>query len=87
MEDGKVEVRYDYFMELIEEKEVAERASIELDEILDCIFEGASLSYDNKSLYFQNSNLEGYLKVKEPIRYKNKLKELQEKEKKDEKEN
>lgn len=87
MEDGKVEVRYDYFMELIEEKEVAERASIELDEILDCIFEGASLSYDNKSLYFQDSDLEGYLKVKEPIRYKNKLKELQEKEKKNEKEN
>lgn len=87
MEDGKVEVRYDYFMELIEEKESAERASIELDEILDCIFEGASLSYDKKSLYFSDNDLEGYLKIKEPIKYKNKLKELQEKEKKDEKEN
>lgn len=87
MEDGKVEIKYYDFIALVEEKESAERASIELDEILDCIFEEASLSYDKKSLYFQYNDLDGYLKLKEPVRYKNKLKELQEKEEKDEKEN
>lgn len=83
MEDGKVEIKYYDFMELLEEKESAQRASIELDEILDCIFEEASLSYDKKELYFSNNSLEKYLKIKESCRYKNKLKELQDKEERD----
>ena len=81
MENGKVEIEYCDFMGLIEEKEESDRDSIELNEILDCIFEEASLSYDRQSLYFSNNTLEGYLKIKENVRYNKRLKELQEQKK------
>lgn len=81
MKDGKVEMNYCDFIDLIEEKEESDRDSVELNEILDCIFEEANLSYDKKSLYFNNNALEGYLKIKESHRYNKRLKELQEQEK------
>ena len=51
-ENGKVEMKLDYFMELLDEKKSSDIASDELDEILTILFDNARLSYNDTELYF-----------------------------------
>lgn len=77
MENGKVEMKLDDFMNLMYERESSNKASDELDDILTILFDNARLSYDDKSLYFDANNiLDGYLKGKEKCRYDARVKEL-----------
>jgi len=79
IENGKVEMKLDYFMELLDEKKSSDMASDELDEILTILFDNARLSYNDTELYFDvDSILNGYLKGKEKCRYNVILKKLQE---------
>lgn len=78
-ENGKVEMKLDYFMELLDEKKSSDMASDELDEILTMLFDNARLSYNDTELYFDvDSILNGYLKGRERCRYNAVLKKLQE---------
>lgn len=73
MENGKVEMKLDDFMDLLYEKESSDKASDELDEIL------TILNYNNTELYFDvDSILKGYLKGRERCRYNAVLKKLKE---------
>ena len=79
-ENGKVEMKLNYFMELLDEKKSSDMASDELDEILTILFDNARLSYNDTELYFDvDSILNGYLKGRERCRYNAVLKKLQEK--------
>ena len=87
MENEKIEMDVGHFINLMEDKEVSDKCSDELDELLDILFENTKLSYDSENLYFDinSSELTGYLKARERHRYIGRLKELQKEEK--EKEN
>jgi len=87
MENGKVEMKLEDFMELMEEKKSSDYASDELDEILTMLFDNARLSYDDKDLYFDADKLDGYLKGRERCRYYATLKKLQEEKTKKNQEN
>lgn len=79
MENGKVEMKLDDFMDLLSEKESSDKASDELDEILTILFDNARLNYNDTELYFDvDSILNGYLKGRERCRYNAVLKKLQE---------
>lgn len=82
MENGKVEMKLDDFMDLLFEKESSDKASDELDEldeILTILFDNARLNYNDTELYFDvDSILNGYLKGRERCRYNAVLKKLQE---------
>ncbi len=81
MEDEKIEMKVDRFMDLMEEKELSDKCCDELDELLNILFDNTKLNYDKTDLYFDvDSNISGYLKAKERERYICRLKELQEKE-------
>lgn len=88
MENGKVEMKLEDFMELMDERESSNHASDELDEILTMLFDSARLSYDDKTLYFDaDTLLNGYLKGRERNRYNATLKRLQEEKAQKSKEN
>lgn len=87
MENGKVEMKLEDFMELMDERESSNHASDELDEILTMLFDSARLSYSDDSLYFDADELNGYLKGKERCRYNSTLKKLQEEKAQKSKEN
>lgn len=79
MENGKVEMKLEDFMDLMEAKKTSDYESGELYEILTMLFDSARLSYDDKTLYFDaDTILNGYLKGREKNRYNATLKRLQE---------
>ena len=82
MENEKIEMDVERFINIMEDKEMSDKCSDELDELLDILFENARLGYDSKDLYFDvnSSELTGYLKGRERHRYLGKLTELQKKE-------
>lgn len=82
MENEKIEMNVERFINLMEDKEMSDKCSDELDELLDILFENTKLSYDSENLYFDvnSSELTGYLKARERHRYIGRLKELQKKE-------
>ena len=84
MEDGKVEMKLDDFMNLMYERESSNKASDELDEILTILFDNARLSYDDKTLLFDaDTILNGYLKGKERQLFDEKIKSLLEQKEKE----
>ena len=88
MENGKVEMKLEDFMELMEDKEIMSKEREELEEILTVLFDSARLSYDDKTLYFDvDTILNGYLKGRERNRYNATLKRLQEEKAQKSKEN
>ena len=87
MENGKVEMKLEDFMDLMEEKEILSKEREELEEILTMLFDSARLSYSDDSLYFDADDLNGYLKGKERCRYNDTLKKLQEEKAQKSKEN
>lgn len=88
MENGKVEMKLEDFMDLMEDKEIMSKEREELEEILTVLFDSARLSYDDKTLYFDvDTILNGYLKGRERNRYNATLKKLQEEKTQKSKEN
>ena len=75
MNDEKIEMKVERFMNLMNEKALSDKCKDELNEILNILFENAELNYKD-DLFFDSDSLTEYLKVKEGKRYIARKKEL-----------
>ena len=76
MENNKVEMSLESFMDIMEEKADYEQARDELLELLEYIFEVAELGYDNELRLYDSNKIMDYLKIRESFRYRERVEEL-----------